>query len=249
MDRVGMERSSSTRPRLFVDAGLVYDVAIPLSSGQAHYLSAVLRRQLHDEVRLFNGRDGEWLGVLTSLQHGRAQVRTTTVLRVQRAEPRLTLAFAVVKRDASELIVQKAVELGATHLQPVITDRSQRHQVNAGRMIAIAVEAAEQSERLAVPALAQACPLAELLDTWPATRPLAVAIERLGASFTPVQADALLIGPEGGFSPRELDAILRHPFVLPVSLGPTILRAETAAIAGLTVLLVGRPPGDGCSVS
>ena len=168
-----------------------------------------------------------------------------TMLRVQAAEPELTLAFAVLKRDSTELIVQKATELGATRLQPVVTERSQRHQVNAARMAAIAVEAAEQSERLAVPLLAPPCALAELLSRWPAARPLAVAVERSGTSMTPVRADALLIGPEGGFSPRELDAIRRHPFVLPVSLGPTILRAETAAIAGLTALLVGRPLGDG----
>ena len=250
MDRVGMAKTFLTRPRLFVEDDLVYDVPISLSSGQAHYLGAVLRRQPHDEVRLFNGRDGEWLAALTSLEHGRAQARTVASLRVQRVEPSLTLVFAVLKRDASELIAQKATELGVTQLQPVVTERSQRHQVNAARMTAIAVEAAEQSERLAVPLLAPLCSLPELLSAWPAPRPLAVAVERSGTSVVPVPAEALLIGPEGGFSPRELDAIRRHSFVLPMSLGPTILRAETAAIAGLTLLLAGRPLRGGvCPVS
>lgn len=242
-----MAKASPTRPRLFVEADLVYDVSIPLSSGQAHYLGAVLRRQLRDEVRLFNGRDGEWSAAIILLEHGRAQVRTKTALRSQCGEPSLTLVCAVLKRDASELLVQKATELGVTRLQPVLTERSQRQQINTGRMRAIAIEAAEQSERLSVPLLAPPCPLDELLDTWSPNRPLAAAIERSGTLFTPVRADALLVGPEGGFSQRELDATTRRPFVLPMCLGPTLLRAETAAIVGLTLLLAGRPPGDGWS--
>ena len=241
-----MGKASSTWPRLFVEADLVYDVSIPLSSGQAHYLGAVLRRQVRDEVRLFNGRHGEWSAEITMLERGRAEARTTTALRAQGREPGLMLVHAVLKRDASELIMQKATELGVTQVQPVLTERSQCQPANTARLTAIAIEAAEQSERLAVPSIARPRRLAELLDTWSSDRPLAVAIERSGTRLTLVQADALLIGPEGGFSPQELDATTRHPFVLPICLGPTVLRAETAAIAGLTLLLAGRPPDDSC---
>ncbi len=240
-----MGKASSTKPRLFVEADLVYDVSIPLSSGQAHYLGAVLRRQRDDEVRLFNGRDGEWSAAITLLEHGRAQVRTTTALRSQSVEPDLAILCAVLKREALELVMQKATELGVTRLQPVVTERSQRQPINTARLTAIAIEAAEQSERLTVPLLVPSIPLCELLDTWPPGRPLAMAIERSGIALTPVRANALLVGPEGGFSPRELDATIRHPFVLPMCLGPSVLRAETAAIAGLTLLLAGRSSADG----
>ena len=243
-----MGRLSSTWPRLFVEADLLYDVSILLSSGQAHYLGAVLRRELRGEVRLFNGRDGEWSATIIVLERGRAEVRTTKLLRAQFREPGLVLVHAVLKRDASELIMQKATELGVTQVQPVLTERSQRSPANMTRLAAIAIEAAEQSERLAVPSIAPPCPLPELLDTWPSDRPLAVAIERSGTRLAPVRADALLIGPEGGFSSRELDATNRHPFVLPICLGPTVLRAETAAIVGLTLLLAGRAPGDSYSL-
>lgn len=241
-----MGKAVLTKPRLYVEAALVYNVSIALSSAQAHYLGVVLRRQGGDEVRLFNGRDGEWLATITLLAHDSANVRITMALRPQCPELNVTILCAVLKREALEFVVQKATELGVTRLQPILMERSQRQPINAARLTAIAIEAAEQSERLTVPQLAPATPLQALLETWPVDRQLAVAVERSGNVFTRVRADALLVGPEGGFSQRELDATMSHPFVLPMCLGPSVLRAETAAIAGLTLLLAERPPCAGC---
>lgn len=238
--------ASLNTPRLFVEPDLVYDATVRLSSGQAHYLGAVMRRRVGDTLRLFNGRDGEWSATITVLEHGRAQARLDALLRVQQHGAELLLAFAVIRRDSCEFAVQKATELGVTVLQPVLTERSQgqrQHQgqrTNAVRMTAIAIEAAEQSERLTVPRIAPPCSLRDLLAGWPPDRPLAVAIERTGFKHSVLRADALLVGPEGGFSPRELDEATGRPFVLPMCLGPTVLRAETAAIVGLTLLLAGR---------
>jgi 16S rRNA (uracil1498-N3)-methyltransferase len=161
-------------------------------------------------------------------------------LRPQAAEPDLWLAFALLKRDATDLVVQKATELGAAAILPVLSARTNAARVNGERLAAIATEAAEQCERLSVPRIAPARPLAALLAEWPAERRLFAAVERSAAPHAgpagPAPA-ALLTGPEGGFTPAELDALASHPFVQPVSLGHFVLRAETAAIAGLALLL------------
>jgi 16S rRNA (uracil1498-N3)-methyltransferase len=136
------------------------------------------------------------------------------------------------------LVVQKATELGAAALVPVITEHGVAQRLNEPRLAAIAIEAAEQCERLTLPRLHAATSLADLLATWPPDRRLFAAIERADAPHlraAPPPA-ALLVGPEGGFAPAELDALRRHPLVTPVSLGPRILRAETACLAGLALL-------------
>jgi 16S rRNA (uracil1498-N3)-methyltransferase len=185
---------------------------------------------------LFNGRDGEWRARLTDVNRNRAEAVPFQQIRQQRPEADLWLLFAPVKRDATDLIVQKAAELGVSVLQPVFTARTNTARINAERLTAIAREAAEQSERLTVPALRRALGLPELLANWPVGRTLAAAIERLPATPPPDAAGALLIGPEGGFTPGELDLLRAASFVCPLSLGPLVLRAETAAIAGLALL-------------
>src|SRR5262249_41693529 len=158
--------------------------------------------------------------------------------------PDLWLAFALLKRDATDLVVQKATELGVAELHPVLAERGNTQRTNAERLTAIATAAAEQSERLTVPKLHAPRPLVELLAAWPPERRLFAAIERTnaieGSNPPPIAATAgpraLLVGPEGGFSSAELDALLTHPLVKPPSLGPRILRAETACIVGLALL-------------
>ncbi|MEO8713879.1 MAG: 16S rRNA (uracil(1498)-N(3))-methyltransferase [Acetobacteraceae bacterium] len=230
--------------RLFIDAPLHPDAEIAASPGQAHYLATVMRRTRGDPVRLFNGRDGEWAARIATLRRDRATLVVDHQLRPQASEPDLWLLFGLLKRDATDLLVQKATELGAAALHPIFTDRTNAARVNPARLIAIAVEAAEQSERLTVPTIHAACRLDDLLATWPAERRLFAAIERRPAAAPASTAApaALLVGPEGGFTDRELDALARHPSVAPVSLGPRILRAETAAIAGLVLL---QAPGRG----
>ncbi len=224
--------------RLYVDAPLVAGETVAASAQQAHYLGSVMRRRPGDPVHLFNGRDGEFSGSIETIRRDRAELRADRLLRPQAAEPDAWLVFALLKRDATDLVVQKATELGVAALLPIVTERSNTHRVNAARLTSIAIEAAEQSERLTVPDLQPPQPLADMLLNWPADRRLLVAAERSSApGIMPTCGKAaLLVGPEGGFAPAELDAMRAHPFVTLISLGPRILRAETACIAGLALL-------------
>lgn len=228
--------------RLFVDAPLQPGAELPLAPAQANYLASVMRRRTGDSLRLFNGYAGEWAARIVELHRGAARCIAERQLRAQAEEPELWLAFALLKRSATDLVVQKATELGVASLFPVITARTNAERTNPARLRALAIEAAEQSERLTVPTLHPPRPLAELLAGWPPQRPLVAAIER--AEAPPVapargRPAGLLIGPEGGFAAAELDALHRRPFVVPASLGPRILRAETAAIVGLALLQAG----------
>jgi 16S rRNA (uracil1498-N3)-methyltransferase len=224
--------------RLFVAAALAEGDELATTAAQAHYLVHVMRRGTGDMVQLFNGRDGEFSASIETIRRDRVILRTGHRTRTLVIEPDLWLAFALLKRDATDLVVQKATELGVAVLCPFIADRSNTHRMNADRLTAIAIEAAEQSERLTVPDLRPPRPLATLLSEWPVRRRLFAAVER---SQTPRLtsthgARALLVGPEGGFTPGELDALRAHPLVTPVSFGPRILRADTACIAGLALL-------------
>jgi 16S rRNA (uracil1498-N3)-methyltransferase len=224
--------------RLYVEAALQAGAEIEASEGQAHYLGSVMRRGVDDPVHLFNGRDGEWACRIGRISRGKATFAAETRVRAQGGDADLWLVFAVLKRDATDLVAQKATELGASALFPVFTERTHAGRVNLDRLRAIAIEAAEQSERLTVPVVHPARQLDEILVEWPAVRPLWVAMERAEAPrLTPeCGAAGLLIGPEGGFGARDHAALARHGFVRPVSLGPRILRAETAAIVGLGLL-------------
>jgi len=218
-------------------------VDLPLEAGQIHYLGTVLRLGVGDDVLIFNGIDGEWRSRIGVLARRAGHLTVTACVRPQEAEPDLWLLFAPLKRDATDLVIQKATELGASVLQPVLTDRGNTLRTNRERLLAIAIEAAEQCERLSVPALRDAAPLACILADWPPERRLYAAIERSAAAMMapPHRAglSALLVGPEGGFTERELDVLRACPFVEAVSLGRRILRAETAAIAGLVLLQAG----------
>src|SRR5579871_377513 len=195
--------------RLYVADALTAGESIAATAAQAHYLGTVMRRGVGDPVRLFNGRDGEFAAHIASMQRNHAVLAVDQQLRPQVAEPDLWLAFALLKRDATDLVVQKATELGVAVLLPIITERSNTHRMNANRLAAIAVEAAEQCERLTVPELRAEQPLAALLAAWPAGRRLFAAIERKDAPrIVPTQEPrGLLVGPEGGFTKGELDSL------------------------------------------
>lgn len=227
--------------RLFVAAPLLSGAQVPALPGQAHYLAHVMRRRPGDEVHLFNGADGEWRARIATLSRDTARLHVLDQTSPQHIEPDLWLCFALLKRDATDLVVEKATELGVSRIIPVLTERTQAARVNLERLSAIAVEAAEQSERLTIPVLQQPIRLPDLLAQWPANRHLVVAMERILSPPPPPDAGALLVGPEGGFAQAELDALRRHAFVSAVTLGPRILRAETAAIAGLVLLLAHNP--------
>ena len=239
----------TTTPRLFVPDDLTEGAELPGTPAQAHYLGTVLRREAGAAVRLFNGRDGEFGAAVASVRRDRLAFTVAARIRPQAVEPDIWLVFSPLKRDATDLVVQKAVELGVSALVPVFCARTNTARMNEERLAAIATEAAEQSERLTLPVLHPPRRLFDVLGTWPAGRTLAAAIERvpglppLGREpRRPEPADldpagALLVGPEGGFTAAELDVLRAKPFIQAVSLGPRILRAETAAVAGLAILL------------
>jgi 16S rRNA (uracil1498-N3)-methyltransferase len=279
------------RTRLYVTVDLAPNATVPASEGQAHYLLHVMRAKVGGRLRLFNGRDGEWLAEIA--QAAKRGVGFTCIARTapQSEVPDIWLAFAPVKKTPADYLVQKATELGAAALLPVFTRRTIVTRVNEERLAANAIEAAEQSDRLSVPDIRSPVSLDKLLASWPPERriffcdeggdakPLAQALADFppplvgggaarsdaGEGETPsskMSADfdsplpqssfaarkplapsrrgrgelaAILTGPEGGFEPREREVLRALPFVTPVTLGPRILRADTAALAALAV--------------
>jgi 16S rRNA (uracil1498-N3)-methyltransferase len=229
--------------RLFVTSPLQAGAALAASEAQSHYLANVMRRAVGDEVRIFNGKDGEWTARITAISRKAVRLEPLALMRPQASDADCWLCFALLKRQKTDLVVEKATELGVSVIQPIITERTQTDHVNLERLRAIAIEAAEQCERLMVPEIRAPVRLPALLAAWPGERRLFVADERrTGAGLRPpgnaLQPIALMTGPEGGWTSRELDGIGAHPLV---SLGPRILRAETAAIAGLALLLAQEP--------
>jgi 16S rRNA (uracil1498-N3)-methyltransferase len=225
------------RIRLYVDLPLAAGMVLEPDPAPCHYLLNVLRQRQGDRLALFNGRDGEWGAVLTAVERRRARLRVEEQLRVQQPEPGPSLLFAPLKRTRLEFLIEKATELGVARLEPVLTRHTVVDRVNLGRLSSIAIEAAEQCGRLTVPELAPLAPLLERVAVQPAARPLYLADET-GAGAPLLQALArgpgdLLVGPEGGFAADELALLRQSPAVVPVSLGPRILRAETAALAAL----------------
>jgi 16S rRNA (uracil1498-N3)-methyltransferase len=233
----------TTVTRLYSDAALSARAAVTLDDAQTHYLRNVLRLGPGARLTLFNGSDGEWWGEIERLGKTSGVVTLTERRRAPHAEPDLWLVFAPLKRARIDYLVEKATELGASVLVPAITERTVVERLNLDRLGAHAREAAEQTERLTVPQIRKPAALADVLAGWPANRRLLACLE---SGAAPAIADqlarerpgpwAVLIGPEGGFSDSELDGLRKLPFVCAVSLGPRVLRADTAAISALSVL-------------
>jgi 16S rRNA (uracil1498-N3)-methyltransferase len=233
----------TTVTRLHSDATLTAGAAIALDETQTHYLRNVLRLGPGARIALFNGGDGEWWGDIESLGRRSATVRLTERRHAPRPEPDLWLVFAPVKRARIDYLVEKATELGVSALVPAMTERTVVERLNLDRLRAHAREAAEQTERLTLPAIHEPEPLSQILAHWPIERRLLACVESGAAPAIAEQLArerpgpwAVLIGPEGGFADSELDGLGKLPFVCAVSLGPRILRADTAAIAALSVL-------------
>jgi 16S rRNA (uracil1498-N3)-methyltransferase len=238
-----MARYDFRSPRLFVEAGLSAGADIALERAQAHYLTTVLRRKTGDHVLVFNGRDGQWDA---TLQAGRRDVtlRLGAKTREQTKPADLHYLFAPLKSARLDYMVQKAVEMGAARLQPVLTRHGQVARINATRMRANAIEAAEQCGILALPEIGEPVELMRLLAERDAARTVVFCDEDADvanplAALSAVPRDAplaVLIGPEGGFADDERAALLKAPNVVRIALGPRILRADTAAVAALTVV-------------
>jgi len=228
--------------RLHVEAALSDGARVVLEDAQAHYLLHVMRAKTGARVSLFNGRDGEWLARVAETAKRSCTLVGERQTRAQDATPDVWLCFAPVKKTPADYVVQKATELGVRALQPVFTRRTIVTRINEERMKANAIEAAEQSERLTVPEIREAVTLDKLLRAWPRERSVLFCDE--GGDAQPIakaaakidtNSIAILTGPEGGFDPAERDAIRSQSFVVPVTLGPRILRADTAALASLAI--------------
>ena len=229
--------------RLHCEAAISERTAIEATEAQVHYLRNVLRLRDGDRILLFNGVDGEWLAELAS--EGRRRIRLVPVEQTRPQPPRsdLLFCFAPIRAGRLEYLVQKATEMGAGAIQPVMTQYTQPARIGTARLQANIIEAAEQCGILSVPELLPLQPLAELLDGWQQGRALIFCDEAADAA-SPLATLAglrgrplgVLIGPEGGFSPAERERLLKLDFVTPVSLGPRILRADTAAVAALAIV-------------
>ncbi len=226
--------------RLYVDAPLGAGVSVTLNRDQAHYLFSVMRLEAGDVIALFNGREGEWRAEVVTSGKRYGLIRCARQTAEQQFPPDLWLLFAPIKKTRTDFIVEKATELGAARIQPVFTRYTNAERLRTDRLRAHAVEAAEQCGGTFVPEVAEPLKLAGMLDVWPADRQLLFCDESLTA---PPVAEALaraskgpwaiLIGPEGGFAAEEMARLRDMPQTLPVTLGPRILRADTAAVAAL----------------
>ena len=241
-----MMKNSKPKARLFTDQPLSSDTGISLAGQDAHYIANVMRMGAGDMVSLFNGCDGEWLAEIVSAAKRNVTLKIKKQTRTQTPEPDLWLAFAPIKRTRIDFMAQKATELGVSRLIPVRTERTNVTRVKTERLIANAREAAEQCERLTIPDVADIEKLETVLANWPSDRKLLFCDEE---KCDPLVQDALsgksakpttdpwgiLIGPEGGFTSKERDLARSYSYCIPASLGPRVLRADTAALAALSL--------------
>jgi 16S rRNA (uracil1498-N3)-methyltransferase len=242
-------RIDFTSPRLYVDAPLSPQARVALDAAQANHMRNVLRLKDGADVLVFNGRDGEWRATLNAADRRSAAVAARECVRVQPPPFDLHYLFAPLKHARLDYMVQKAVEMGAGQLRPVLTRRSQAQRINLDRMRANAIEAAEQCGVLSIASISPPVRLAAALADWSPGR-LLVFCDEAAPAQNPLEALgavadggprplAVLIGPEGGFDPQERQALMALPQTLRLSLGPRILRADTAAVAALALIQAG----------
>jgi 16S rRNA (uracil1498-N3)-methyltransferase len=232
-------------PRLFVDQPLAEGDEVHVTGPQAHYLLNVMRLKEGAPVKLFDDRSGEYLATVSNLGKRDLLLRIEARLRARETAPDLWLVQALVKKDRLDWVAEKACELGVARFVPVLTQRCVVDKVKEERLRAQMIEAAEQCERSALPEIAPLAKLEALLKAWPTGRTLYFCDERGGAPFADALADnngsaAILIGPEGGFTDIENAAIRAQPSAKAVSLGPRILRADTAAVAAISVWMAAQ---------
>lgn len=239
-----MPRTHKTLPRLFIDLDMRAGAELPLDKDQTNYLVNVLRRGAGDNCVVFNGRDGAFLAEIEQVSKKLVSLKLVEQSAVQTEPTDLWYGFAPIKR--LDYIVQKATEMGAGIIQPVITRYVNNQKVNLDKLKANAIEAAEQCEVLSVPRVEPAMSFARLVETWQQDQGDRVLVfcDEEAASASPVDTLAglegkrigLIIGPEGGFAPEERELLLAQSFVVPISLGPRILRADTAAVAAMALI-------------
>ena len=234
-------RKYKTSARLFVQQNFSAEDTCPLPENQIHYLRNVLRLNVGAEVVVFNGKDGEWLAIITEISKKHAYIKFIEQLRPYRQVSDIWAIFSPIKKTRMDFMVEKATELGVSKLIPVQTDYCQNNRIKLSRIEAQVIEASEQCERLDVPDVVEIKPLREILDNWDKNRLLLVCAEK-GETIPimPLLTDvinkpiAIIVGPEGGFSDSEIQMLRSCEFVRMVDLGERILRTETAMTAALS---------------
>lgn len=236
-------------PRLFVDTPLHSGLQLFLPPAQTHYLATVLRLVPGAELRLLDNRTGEWAARIVAAGRRQVEVAVGAHIRPRETAADLWLVAAPIRPERFALTIEKATELGVARIVPALTERTQHGRLRPDKLLAHMVEAAEQCGRTALPDLADAVKLPVLLAQWPMERVLIFADEEGGlplAEACPPPPAAILIGPEGGFSPAERAALVQHPAARRVSLGPRLLRADTAAVAAIALWqALARPTAGG----
>ena len=234
------------KARLFVPGPLSPGEVITLAGQQVHYISNLIRLQAGEALALFNGRDGEWRAAVVAYSKKEVTLKVSQCTRKQTPEPDLWLAFAPIRRPGIDYMAQKATELGVSKLIPVKTMRTVVTRIKAEHLAANAREAAEQCERLTIPDVVDMAKLETVLGNWPGERRLLFCDEEKGdplvveallaVSQKPAKSPwGILIGPEGGFTSKERELIRSYSYCIPASLGPRVLRADTAALAALSL--------------
>lgn len=236
-------------PRLFVDQPLASDCSLHVDGQQAHYLLKVMRCKTGDMVKLFDDKTGEYLAIVATLGKRDLTLKIEARLREREDAPDLWLCQAAIKKDRFDWIAEKSCELGIRRFQPVLTSRCVVNKIKEDRLRSHMIEAAEQCERSALPEISSLIKLEKMLNDWPSDRNLFFCDERGGDDFTAAISTnpgpaAILIGPEGGFSDAENAAIRACPAAAPVSLGPRILRADTAAVSAISIWMAQSEASD-----
>ena len=238
-----MDKIFHNFPRLYCPQAMTKGAILNLPEDGSHYLRNVLRKTIGDGVRLFNQQNGEWIAKISAETKKFMTVTMDEQIKqpdIQTSE--IHLIFSPIKKDRNDMVIEKAVELGVTHIHPVLFARTIVRDIKPERIQSQIIEAAEQCERLSLPHLSSLTDLKKLLGEWNKDIPIFAAIERsdatplLQAASNSLQKSALLVGPEGGITAEEIDLLNTRSFIKPVSLGPRILRAETAVFYGLSLL-------------
>ncbi len=231
-------------PRLYLNVELKENVKISLNTRHVHYLRNVLRKELGNKLRIFNGKDGEWLALIEDLGKKSGRIELVRQIKQQPVKSvQLDLFFSPIKKQRMDILVEKAVEFGVSGLYPIITNRTENRKFNKDRVNSQIIEASEQCERMDLPVLYDMQRLDRVLSLNHDV-PLYACLERMNTSIKPISAfsykngAAFIIGPEGGFDVQEVENILSAPKILPITLGQVILRTESAAIACLSYTMI-----------
>lgn len=237
---LGKMSNKSSKIRLYIDMELKAGATHQVAGNQGHYLVNVMRLKMGEHISIFNGLAGEWLAEITKPGKGKANITIREKIAEQTHEPDLWYLFAPVKKARIDYMMQKATELGVSRICPVVTKRTNLERIKQDKLIANAVEAAEQCGRMSVPEIDPILTLDEVLDKWPEERMIIFCDEAGDAvQIKDINSEsdkwAILIGPEGGFSEDERKMIRAQKNTIPITLGPRILRADTAAVAALSL--------------